>query len=181
MTTAPPLMQVNSTFPRDPRLYVRDHQTFLRETLRDAAAEHHTRHIPWHFEKFAAAKYGYQRRSSKYQARKDKLGLPPLVSPNPQTTGQLKTAMTQFREITATSTRSRLIMRLPFQGGTGRLKVIGGKLSTSQQNVLARIAEMEAIADDERAHLAEFVGVDYARRANLPGVPYRTRMRTSKV
>lgn len=180
-STAPPLLQVTGTFPRDPRLFVRDHQTFMRETLRAAAELHHERHIPWHFENFAASKYGYLKRSSKYQARKNKLGLPPLVSPNPRTSGQLRTAVTHFRQITATSTRSRLIMRLPFQGGTGRMRIVGSALSDQQKQVLARIAELQAIADDERAYLLEFIGTDYSRRANLPGVPYRIRNRASKV
>lgn len=166
---------MTTTFPRDPRLYVRDHQTFLRDSLRETMVAHHERHIPWHFEKFAASKYGYLKRSAKYQARKDRLGLPPLVSPNRETSGQLKLAMTQFRQITATSTRARLILRLPFQGGTGRLKVTGGKLSSSQRNVLQRIAEMEAVANDERQYLMDVLGQLYTARANAPGVPYRIR------
>lgn len=175
-STAPPPLTVTTTYPRDPRLFLRDHQTFTRESLRSTAVEHHERHIPWHFEQFAAAKYGYARRSRKYQARKDRLGLPPLVSPA-ATSGQLRTAMTHFRQITATSTRARLIMRLPFKGGTGRLRVIGGSLSQQQKQVLTRIAEMEAITPDEHQYLAEFTGREYTRLANMPGVPYRTRNR----
>lgn len=175
MSTKPPTLDATTTFPRDPRLYVRDHQTFLRDSLRETMVHHHDRHIPWHFEKFAAAKYGYVKRRAKYQARKDALGLPPLVSPNRETSGDLKEAMTHFRQVTATSTRARLILRLPFRGGTGRLRVIGGKLSSSQQNVLQRIAEMETIATDERSNLMEFLGTVYTARANAPGVPYRVR------
>lgn len=175
MSTKPPTLSVTTTYPRDPRLFVRDHQTFLRDSLRETIVEHHTRHIPWHFEQFAAAKYGYAKRKAKYQARKDRLGLPPLVSPNRDTSGQLKTAMTQFRQVTATSTRARLILRLPFQGGTGRLKLTGGSLSSSQKNILMRIAEMETIARDEHGHLMEFLGNVYTARANAPGVPYRVR------
>jgi hypothetical protein len=173
---SPPTLEVTTKWPRDPRLFVRDHGRFLRESLHDAMAVHHRRHIPWHFEPFAAAKYGYVKRRARYQARKDKLGLPPLVSPNPATSGQLRTAMTQFRQITATQTRSRLLLRLPFTGGTGRLKKIGGGgLTSSQQNVMARIAEMEVIATDERDYLTNFIGVNYAHLANQPGTPYRVR------
>ena len=171
-----PTLTVTTSYPRDPRLFERDHARFMRDTLRDAMALHHTRHIPWHFEKFAPSKYGYLPRRSRYQARKDKLGLPPLVSPNPETSGELRTAMTQFRQITATQTRGRLILRLPFRGGTGRMKKIGnGGLTQSQKNVMARIAEMEVIAADEREYLMNFVGANYAHLANQPGTRYRVR------
>lgn len=172
---SPPTLTVTTTFPRDPRLFVRDHGRFLRETLHDAMVVHHRRHIPWHFEPFAAAKYGYVKRRARYQARKDRLGLPPLVSPNPATSGQLRTAMTQFRQITATQTRARLLMRLPFTGGTGRMRKLGNKLTSSQQNVMARIAEMEVIAADEQEFLNQFIGANYAHLANQPGTPYRVR------
>lgn len=175
-STAPPPLTVTTTYPRDPRLFDRDHKTFTRESLRAMAVEHHQRHMPWHFEQFAAQKYGYARRSRKYQARKDRMGLPPLVSPA-ATSGQLRTAITQFRQITATSNRARLIMRLPFKGGTGRLKVTGGALSNQQKQVLTRIAELEVIAPDEQQHLNEFMIDHYTRLANQPGVPYRTRNR----
>lgn len=65
-----PKITTTVTLPRDPRLLVRDHNTILRETLREAAFEHHRRHIPWHFESFAPAKYGYARRGKKYQAKR---------------------------------------------------------------------------------------------------------------
>lgn len=179
VSTAPPPLTVTTTYPRDPRLFARDHNTFTRESLRAAVTEHHDVHIPRHFETFAAAKYGYARRSSRYQARKDKLGLPPLVSPT-ATSGQLRTAMTHFRQVTATSNRARLIMRLPFRGGTGRLRVIGGSLSDQQKQVLTRIAEMETIASDEQQHLNELIGAEYTRMANMPGTKFRTRNRPPK-
>jgi hypothetical protein len=178
----PPKPSVTTSLPLDPRLYVRRHNTNLRETLGLAAAVHHTRHIPWHFEQFAPQKYGYAKRNAKYQARKDRLGLPPLVSPNPRTSGQLRTAMTAFRTITKTKSRARLILRLPFKGGmTGvarfRQKRIGGGLTSSQQQIMHRIAEMEAVASDEQQYINNFIEQEYARRANLPGTPYRIRNR----
>jgi hypothetical protein len=179
-STAPPMLSVTTTFPRDPRLYASDHNTFLRESLRETSAIHHERHMPWHFERFAAAKYGYVKRSIKYQRRKDKLGLPPLVSPNPRTSGQLRRSILQFRTIAATSKRSRLIMRLPFKGGTGRLRLIGGSLSEQQRQILHRFAELESVAPDESQFLAKTILEKYTARANAPGVQHRTRNRPPK-
>lgn len=177
ITTAPPLMLVNMTLPRDPDLYVRDHERNLRLSLADAAIEHHDRHIPWHFEAFAPQKYGYKKRGSKYQRIKDRMGLPPLVSPNPKTSGSLKAEVAYHYQITSTQTRARLIMRLPFQGGTGRLRLRAGQvqLTSPQEQIVNRIAELSVIADDESAYLADFVGDRYAMRAKLPGTRRRVR------
>lgn len=180
-TTAPPLMFVGMTLPRDPDLYVRDHERNLRLSLADAAIEHHDRHIPWHFESFGPAKYGYKKRGAKYQRIKDRMGLPPLVSPNPKTSGNLKQEVTYHYQITATQTRSRLIMRLPFQGGTGRLRLKAGQVSLTspQEQILNRIAELSVIAPDERAYLADFIAGRYAMRAKLPGNRKRVRAGSS--
>lgn len=173
----PPKLTVTTTLPRDPRLLGRDHARMLNDTLREAAAEHHKRHVPRHFQAFAPAKYGYARRGSKYQKIKDRLGLPPLVSPYSLKQGRLPThvAVMQQFNITATQKRATLKMRLPFRGGTGRLRVESNGLSDHQKALLRTIAEIEAIAPDEQRYLNEFVHKKYAERANAPGTKHRVR------
>ncbi|HAP39452.1 MAG TPA: hypothetical protein DCQ94_06810 [Nitrospira sp.] len=168
--TAGPILEVKGSLPRDPRLYIRDHGTFLREALKDAARFHHERHIPRHFEPFARAKYGYTSRSERYQKLKKRRGLPDLVW-----SGRTRAVVTQSRQITGTQKQARLILRLPFKGGTGRLRVRGARLSAQQQNVLRIIAELQAIAADELKAVAGYVRDDYTRRANEPGTRYRIR------
>lgn len=176
-TTAPPLMIVNANLPRDPQVYVRDHATALRETLGESAKEHHDRHIPWHFEPFAPSKYGYIKRGAKYQKLKDRMGLPPLVGPNPKTSGNLKTEVESRYDITKTQTKATLKMRLPFKGGTGRLRLRPGQteLTSPQEQILHRIAELSAIAKDETKHLAAFIAHRYVERVNQPGVKRKIR------
>lgn len=173
----PPKLVVTTTLPRDPRLLGRDHARNLNDTLREAAEEHHKRHIPRHFQSFAPAKYGYARRGTKYQRIKDRLGLPPLVSPYSLKQGRMPTqvaVMQQFK-ITATQKRASLKMRLPFSGGTGRLRVEGNGLTDHQKALLRTIAELEAIAPDEQRYLNEFIHKRYGERANAPGTKYRVR------
>ncbi|QDT95551.1 hypothetical protein [Gimesia aquarii] len=173
-----PIPNVSSTvtFPRDPRLYLRDHGRFLREANRHAAVYHHRQHIPRHFESFAAVKYGYPERRSyvgrrRYQEIKNQLGLPPLVSPR-LTGGRTRDHVTTQRRVTATQKRARLTMTLPFRGGTGRFRLQPGQreLSVNQKVVLQIISEIEAIAPDEQRTLNSEIHNDYARRANQPGV-----------
>lgn len=173
--TAPPRLDVTTAFPRDPRLMLRDHARFLREALREAVDEHHRRHIPWHFQPFAASKYGYKPRSRRYAALKAKLGLTqPLVF-----TGRTRDTVTRERQITATQQRATLILRLPLAGGTGRFRLRRGQttLSRAQRTVLQIIHELKAITPDERRHLAHTLRDRYVTRANAPGVRYRTRRR----
>ena len=54
-------------------------------------------------------------------------------------------------------------------------KIGNGGLTQSQKNVMARIAEREVIAADEREYLMNFVGANYAHLANQPGTRYRVR------
>jgi hypothetical protein len=165
-----PIMSTELTLPKDPRLLVRDHATFLREAFGEAARFHHERHIPWHFESFAAAKYGYKKRSRRYQKRKDARGLPDLVW-----TGATRAVVKGSRQITKTQKGAKLILRLPFKGGTGNFRVMDGHLSDPQKQVMERIAEIKAIASDEARAISEKVREDYTRRANEPGVKYRVR------
>lgn len=176
---SPPQLIVTTTLPRDPRLLGRDHARMLNDTLREAAAVHHARHIPRHFQAFAAAKYGYHRRGRKYQAIKDRLGLPPLVSPFALAQGRLPTHAAVMNAggftITATQKKATLKLRLPFRGGTGRLRVESNGLSDHQKALLRTIAELEVIAPDEQRYLNEFIHRRYGARANAPGTKYRVR------
>lgn len=182
-----PLVVAQMTLPRDPRLYGRDHSTFMRETFGDAARLHHEQHIPRHFMEFAAAKYGYAPRRSvvrkgkgrdragrlTYQEWKDGRGLPPLVL-----TGATRAMVTGSRTITKTQKGAKLKLSLPFSK-TGRFRIadgVFGGLTVHQQEVIARIAEISAIAGDESRGIAGFVKTDYTRRANEPGTKYRVRI-----
>lgn len=173
---AGPLLIVEANLPRDPRLFVRDHGRFLNAAFRATAAEHHRRHIPWHFLPFARAKYGYRPRSKRYAALKARLGLPDMVF-----SGATRQKVTTERQITATQKGARLILRLAFEGGSGRLRLRGQqtKLSTAQQQILYRIAELQAIAPDESKYLADFLQEKYLAQANAPGVRYRVRKQIS--
>ncbi|OGT59922.1 MAG: hypothetical protein A3E01_10790 [Gammaproteobacteria bacterium RIFCSPHIGHO2_12_FULL_63_22] len=174
---SPPKLIVTTTLPRDPRLLVRNHGKHLNDTLRAAANWHHETHIPRHFQSFAPAKYGYARRGRKYQKLKDRLGLGPLVSPFSRRQGRLPTtlAVMQGFNVTATQKRATLKMRLPFRGGSGRLRVRGSGLSVHQETLLRTIAEIEVISADEQRSINEFVHKDYADRANKPGQKYKVR------
>jgi hypothetical protein len=175
MTTAPPRLQVSENFPRDPRLLARDHARFLRDALRRAVETHHERHIPWHFEAFAAAKYGYRPRSRRYAALKARLGLRlPLVF-----TGRTRETVTRQRQVTATQHRATLILRLPLAGGSGRFRFRRGQteLSRAQRTILQIIQELKAINPDERRFLADTLRARYVALAQAPGLRYRTRRR----
>jgi len=174
-STAPPKLQVTATFPRDPRLFARDHATILRDGLRETAAEHHRRHIPWHFKSFASAKYGYSPRSPRYKRLKAAMGInEPLVF-----TGATRDQVTREKTITATQKGATLIMRLPLKGGTGRFRLQRGQttLTRSQRTIVRIIGEIKAITPDERRYLADFLENLYTKKANAPGTPYRTRRR----
>jgi hypothetical protein len=187
------------TCDRDPRLYERDHNTFVRNAFRTAAEYHHKHHIPRHFQAFAAAKYGYAPRLSKanagvfeavglepwspgeprnqpYQTFKDKLGLPPNVL-----SGALRDEVTTQHSITATATKgAKLTMPMPdYAGGkSGNLRIRKGQESptTQQQNILARQAEIETISPDEHNTLVGVMDDDYAKSANQPGIEYRKQV-----
>lgn len=176
-----PTVAVTVDYPRDPALYLRDHGRFLRESNRHAAVFHHVQHIPRHFQPFAAAKYGYAPRRSyvgrkKYQDLKNRLGLPPLVSPR-LTGGQTQRQITTMRQVTATQKRSRLTMRLPFRGGTGRFRLQPGQreLSVNQKVVLQIKTEIETIAPDEQRTINGEIHRHYAEQANKPGIRKKKR------
>jgi len=174
-STAPPKLQVTADFPRDPRLFARDHATAIRDALRETAEEHHRRHIPWHFKSFAVAKYGYTPRSSRYKKLKAAIGITePLVF-----TGATRAQVTTQKTITATQKGATLIMRLPLKGGTGSFRLKAGQtsLTRSQKTIVRIIEEIKAITSDERRYLADFIREKYTAKANAPGTKYRTRRR----
>lgn len=189
-----PIMTVTVTLPRDPALFVRDHNRFSRAANVLAAQYHWQKHIPRHFQSFAAAKYGYQQRSGKYRKRKIKLvgNQPDMVF-----SGRSRRMMTGTQPtIRATPKGSTLIMRLPIDGGTGKILdaaaaarlFAAGKRShkgftqrqvNSQVQIVRRVAEMQAVSADEIRTLAEVRATEYVRLANQPGVKKRIRIRTA--
>lgn len=122
----------------------------VREAARAGAAYHHDKHIPQHFKSGAASKYGYRRRSARWQAFKRRVGASslPLVF-----TGATAQEITRERKITATSTRgATLRMRAALPGltsGRFRLKAGQKRLSGHQERQLARVEEIKAITADE--------------------------------
>lgn len=183
ISTAPPGLRVETSLPRDPRLYQRDHAQNIRQVLREAAEEHHERHIPRHFESFAAAKYGYLPRTSRYLNWKRRRGLPDL--PN-VATGAMRAQTTSMRTVTATQYRATLKLRWDWptsgpSGSSGRFRLKKGQtqLSSSQKQILARIEELRAVSSDEQTYLANFIRDRYAALANAPGTRYRTRNRAA--
>lgn len=171
-----PSMQVAGNFPRDVRLYARDHATFLRDSLRETAREHHRRHIPWHFQNFAAAKYGFKPRTSKYRKWKARLGLPDL---DLVFSGNTRRVVTTERQITATQKKATLIMRLPIEGGTGRFRKKEASLTSAQVRILQLIEEVRAIATDEIQYLGDYLGKQYTDRVNAPGTRFKQRTRST--
>lgn len=184
ISTAPPGLRVETNLPRDPRLYQREHTQNIRQALREAAEEHHARHIPRHFEAFAAAKYGYLPRTPRYRNWKRRRGLPDL--PN-VATGAMRAQTTSMRIVTATQYRATLKLRWDWpksggpSGSSGRFRLKQGQteLSQSQKQILARIEELRAVSSDELQYIAKFIGDRYAAMANAPGTRYRTRNRTT--
>lgn len=189
---------ISTNLPADPD---RKTRAAIKTASIAGAEEHHRRHMPWHFERFAAAKYGYQTRSPAYDDLKRKLGLPlnPLSFK-----GQLKSEILSSYRITATGTRgASLHMKASLLGATSgkvldieaitrmladgrrqhdrgrlmrllqRLKKNGGRLTTGQQQAIARNAELTAIASDELRHLAAVEERAFAAAMNQPE-PMRT-------
>lgn len=181
-----PSLSVEFEVPRDPAVFERDHRRALTKANEAAAIYHHEHHIPRHFEGFAGAKYGYPRRSLGYEKRKQhryghKL---PLVY-----TGKTRAAVTSNRRVQKTYKGATLILRIPIKGGSGRFmddaarKRLGirapkYKQLDSQEQILKRIVEIEAIAPDEIRTLSRIIRDVYTAEINQPGVRRRVRFRT---
>ena len=186
-------MTVTVTLPRDPALFTRDHNRFAREANGAAALYHWQRHIPRHFQGFAAAKYGYNKRTAKYRARKIKLV---GAKPDMVFSGRSQRMMTRNApQIRKTPKGATLIMRLPIDGGTGKIldaeaaerlyragkrkhRGFTERQVNSQIQIMRRVAEMEAVSADEIRTLAEVRATTYTRLANEPGTRKRIRIRT---
>ena len=164
-------MELQATFIRpDPRIFIRDHNKWLRAANVRAAKYHQRVHVPRHFQNFAAAKYGYLPRSQKYLKYKERRygSTRPFVK-----TGATEDALVGMRqhEISATPKGAKLTLRLPFKGGTGRFldakalkrlkKVHTESQVRAQKAAMARVAEMEAISPDEQRTLNEQIEQQY--------------------
>lgn len=176
-----PGQKIRVTFNPPPEELPRRHRKFLNNAHREAAEFHHKNHIPLHFEPVAFRRYGYQSRGKNYIRLKARLfgegvaRLPNVLS------GDSRRLMRTQRQITATASGSRLILRFAFKGGSGRLldaaalKRLGrSKLTTrqlnGQRNVLTRIAELETVIPEEYAAIAKVIEQSYGRQADEAGV-----------
>ena len=187
-----PLPKVSMTLPKDPRLFVVDHNRNLREANQQGMHLHHRRHIPWHFQTFAAVKYGYKPRNKKYLARKlkQKGHLLPMVF-----SGASRAKAMAEHTVSGTPKGAKLTFNLAIKGGiTGRVVdaaaaarlFAAGKRKTAgfsqkqidgQKNILMRVAEMQTIAVDEARAIAAEVKKVYVEGANKPGTKYRVRIK----
>lgn len=180
MTT--PGSKVTVTFAPPPEDLPRRHRKFLNNAHREAAEFHWKKHIPLHFDPSAFRRYGYAPRGRSYVKLKARLyGEEVARLPNVLTGNTRRVFRTQ-RQITATASNARLILRLPFKGGSGRLldaaalKRLGrSALSTrqinGQRNIIARIAEMETVIPAEYSAIASVIEASYQRQADEAGVP----------
>lgn len=186
-----PITSVTITFPRDPTLFVADHNRFLRKANHHAAEYHHQHHIPRHFEKYAGAKYGYESRSKGYlKAKQRKVG----HTVDNVYSGATRAEVTKNRTITETPKGAKLKMIIPIKGGAGRildaaalkrLQKAGLRSSATltqnqidgQKKILARIAELEVIDPGEANAISREILNFYTVQANQPGVPKRVRIR----
>ena len=171
---------VSTNIPADPD---RKTRAAIREASKAGAQVHHDKHMPWHFERFAAAKYGYEDRSPQYLELKRKLGMPasPLMF-----SGTLRSEILSSYQISATGTRgATLKMKASLLGATSgrvldvaaikrmlddtsrhnhnearlrrlltRLLKTGGRMTIGQEQAVKRHAELTAIAADELKRIA---------------------------
>ena len=111
---------LSTNIPKDGGRKVR---TAVRESTKAAASTHAIRHLPWHFEKFAIPKYGYDQRGWKYKklrAKMVKAGLlaaddldRPLVFKK-----ELINAVLKNWRVTSTGTEgASLILKAPLTSG----------------------------------------------------------------
>lgn len=139
----------------DPRLFVREHNKILREANREAAVYHHEKHMPDHFKMVGYGKYQIDKRSSKYNKRKQKKYghvLPNVFS------GMTRQLVLSQRRITTTPKGAKLEMRAAFKGGTGRIrwrKDMTRKAVDTALQAVKRKAELEATSQDEIETLAQ--------------------------
>lgn len=188
-----PGITVTLTLPNDPRLFVSGHKRCMKEGNVASMHYHHRRHIPWHFQGFAGAKYGYQPRSRGYIKRKIKAVGHTL--PNVYT-GASRTSATTSHNVTPTQRGARLTFQLAIKSGrSGRVLdaaaaarlFAAGKRKTAgftdsqiegQKKIRMRIAEMQTIAVDELKAINEELARVYVAEADKPTTKKRVRIKT---
>lgn len=155
-------VSVSGGLPENPS---RKQRVWIRAAMVKSAEYHHVHHIPKHFQGGAATKYGYRRRSPRWQGLKKSLtgATLPLIF-----TGTTKDEITGQREIRATSTRgATLIMRASLKGlSSGRFRMKKGQFALSDQQKLIRglVEEIRAVTADEMNRLAAVQEAEYQRQ-----------------
>lgn len=149
--------------PRRPEeLARRDHNRFVKESLRECLKEHHEKRIPGHFTKSAHQKYHYIRRSEKYMRWKARRFH--------STTDLVKTGASRDQMKTGRITvggaaeggkdiNAKLTLRFVFKGGTGRFH--RDTPMYRRITILQMHKEIQAMTDDERRAFAEKFSNDY--------------------
>ena len=177
-----PGTKVTVTFNPPPEELPRRHRKFLNNANRESAEFHFKKHIPLHFDPSAFRRYGYQDRGKSYIKLKEKLYGKDIAKLPNVLTGNTRRVFRTQRQITATASGARLILRFPFKGGTGRLldaaalqRLGRSKLTqrqiNGQRNILARVAEFETVIPSEYDAIAKVVEQSYQRQADEAGVP----------
>lgn len=176
---------------RDPALYESSHNKSMSAAWKGGAEFHHSNHMPRHFQAFAGAKYGYKKRSKKYNARKLRIVGHQIDN---VFTGKSRTEITTKRRIQGSPKGATLRMRLPISGGTGRLeddaararlhaagKIKSRKITnrqiTGQKTIIERVAEMKAVAPDEFRTIGRVAKIKYVEQANAPTSKRRIRIK----
>jgi hypothetical protein len=131
----------------------RGHAQIMRDLNRGILERWEHRYLPLHFKGGATERYGYRRRSAKYNAWKGKRfgHTIPL-----RLTGGTEAAVKSKVKITATQNRARLVTK-----GRNFDRGLGG-LTTEMRS------EIEKIIPRERDELVEWAANEYVRRAGLP-------------
>ncbi len=187
-----PITTITVTMPRDPSLFAAEHNRFSRAANIAAAEFHWQKHIPRHFEAFAAAKYGYWKRTNRYLKRKRH-----IVGNEPDNvfSGRTRRTITTTPPIIRATPRiSRLIMKLPisgtgrvlddaaaarlFKAGIRKTKGFTNRQANSQIQVMHRVAELQVVSADEARKLALVRADEYTRLASQPGIRKRIRIRS---
>ena len=138
----------------------RFHNLYVKQALFEALRLHHKKNIPLHFAPGAPSKYGYAKRSFKYNREKQRKyggNAVDLVK-----TGASREHMTHNMELHSSGAAegskkpvsATLRLRFPFKGGAGRYKSDTPLYRTITIDQMRR--EMQAMTDQERA---EFAGI----------------------
>ena len=181
-----PVVTVVTTLPENPS---RKQRTAMRTAFKTAAEHHWQRNLPKHFEPGAASRYGYRKRSSRWQAIKKELTGSSLPL---RFTGQLQRDIVDRRpRITTTSTNgARMYLKASLPGFSGRFaegglkswKRIGGvnyaiaiitELNKRQEQQLHRIEEVKAVTAEELEQLARICERTFVEEFEAAKAPRR--------